>query len=126
MSAGKCNHQPDEGDTALLWDVHNYQLTWYYVPEDWSPFRHDYENCVSRKLVLALIFMSEFVILHKLIKEIFLKIISIHASRFNVVIPSVVCIIIITWSVPKTPSLLMVVFFNCLLLLHVYRLFCLC
>lgn len=73
MSTGKCNHQSDEGDSALLWNVRNYQLTWYYIPEDWNNFRHDYENCISRKLVLALIFMSELVIFHKWIKEIFLK-----------------------------------------------------
>jgi hypothetical protein len=57
LSTGKFNHQPDEGDTALLWNVHNYHLTWYYIPGDWNLYQQDYEICVW-KLVLALIFMS--------------------------------------------------------------------
>lgn len=58
LSTGKCNHQPDEGDTALLWNLRDYHLTWYYIPGDWNPYQHDYEICISWKLVLAQICVS--------------------------------------------------------------------
>jgi hypothetical protein len=46
------NDKPDDGDTALLWNIHNYQLIQYYNPEDLNHYPHHYENFVSQNLSL--------------------------------------------------------------------------